>query len=65
MSDDDENDYEDYESGPFCIHFCESGMCDEICEKCGHSCNHHFCGDECNQCDCKKFKTKGGDDEPI
>lgn len=44
------------ESGPYCSHWDEIGMCDELC-KCGHSCGRHFAYSSCDEdgCDCKEF----------
>jgi len=52
---DGSDEWEDYESGPFCAHW---GDFDCPCV-CGHSCGRH---DEnsgpCEECDCKAFDDK-------
>jgi hypothetical protein len=58
MSDDDTDDWVDYESGPFCRHWGELGACDDKC-KCGHECRLHPSYDEsCDApwCACEKFE---------
>lgn len=39
MSPDD--DWSDYESGPFCRHYGEPSECEEKCAICGHTCREH------------------------
>lgn len=42
------------ESGPFCRHYSEPGLCDVLCARCGHSCDAHGSdGDHpCSECGC-------------
>ena len=53
------DDFEDYESGPFCIHWGDPADCEDLClrEGCGHKCHFHSCGGfEClavDGCPCK------------
>lgn len=45
-----------YESGPFCVHYGEPGLCDAPCATCGHACDQHIFGRmECQypSCDCQ------------
>lgn len=55
------DDWEDYESGPFCPHWNGLGDCDEKCS-CGHRCGTHL--DECgvDDCACEGFKEPESDD---
>jgi len=53
-----EDNYNDFESGPFCPHWGEEG-CDDICATCGHTCEFHGVYDrECRECECSTFKDK-------
>lgn len=52
-----EDDYEDYDSGPFCQHYDHPDYCNVMCT-CGHPCRDHYCDDSCNACDCDKFKDE-------
>ncbi len=60
---DDDLDWSNYDSGPFCRHWSESSDC-EICRAgcatCGHSGLDHDYGGEgpCDECDCKKWIDK-------
>jgi hypothetical protein len=58
MSDDDTDDWTDYESGPFCRHWSDLGCCDDLCV-CGHTCSKHGY-DPCDAsgCDCQFFVDK-------
>lgn len=38
---DDDREWWDYESGPFCRHWGELGYCEKPCPTCGHACNEH------------------------
>ena len=51
----DDNDWSDYESGPFCIHWSYVGDCDKVCQ-CGHPCGYH--DGNCRECQCQEFKDK-------
>jgi hypothetical protein len=52
----DEVDWENYESGPFCEHYFEPWDCDVLCA-CGHRCARHQ-GEHCGAdgCDCQAFE---------
>lgn len=60
MSDDihdDESDWSEYESGPFCRHWSDPWECENVC-KCGHTCpEHSSCDNSCNVegCDCQEW----------
>lgn len=60
-----DEDFEDYDSGPYCQHWSDPSDCDEVCERCGHKCCEHDVWDEddhaCEEegCDCQGFVTKG------
>ena len=71
MSDsDDDDDWLDYESGPYCRHWSELGFCESMCT-CGHWCGKHY-DDACDVelCPCEKFidedelRPKQQPDEP-
>ncbi len=51
----EDNEWEYYESGPFCAHWG-----DFTCEcSCGHHCGRHGEQEgECDECECKKFSDK-------
>ena len=38
---DEEIDWENYETGPFCEHWSDPQDCTEICDRCGHKCCQH------------------------
>jgi hypothetical protein len=38
---DDERDWENYQSGPFCRHWSDPADCDILCATCGHKCHQH------------------------
>lgn len=48
MSDDD--DWSDYETGPFCRHWLDPSDCDIECETCGHHCCKHGFGNDDSAC---------------
>lgn len=51
-----EDEFEDYDSGPFCRHWGDPSDCEEVCAACDHSCpQHSYYDDECNECDCRAF----------
>ena len=58
MPDDDETDWENYETGPFCRHYGDPVDCDDRCKRCGHACHKHGAGVEDDEpcshagCDC-------------
>jgi len=33
--------WDDYETGPFCRHWDETGCCEMVCATCGHGCERH------------------------
>jgi len=44
MSDEPElpiDEWEEYETGPFCRHWADPNDCDELCKTCGHKCDEH------------------------
>ena len=45
-----DDDWDDYESGPFCRHWAEPGDCDIVCATCSHGCWRHY-GDSVGKCD--------------
>lgn len=58
---DDEQDWSDDQSGPFCRHFSDPSDCDIKCAACGHRCPDHGYGDgdrECMapDCQCQEWK---------
>lgn len=55
----EEIDWTDYESGPFCRHSSQLGDCDELCAACGHTCSEHW-SDGCDHegCLCMAWKEK-------
>ena len=58
---DDEPDWENYESGPFCRHWSEPSWCEEKCAACGHGCQSHEFGEgcfACGECECKEWKDR-------
>jgi len=61
MATEDPDEYEDYESGPYCQHWSELGFCEDPCV-CGHACRQHsaFIDDGCDvaECECQEFKAK-------
>lgn len=65
VADDDDDSWDDYETGPFCEHYGSPYDCGELC-KCGHKCCEHWDGAECQVegCKCEKFVDKeGGEDD--
>ena len=56
MSETDE-DWENYESGPFCRHWGDPSDCDIRCAACGHRCGIHG-DDSCDEsgCSCTEWK---------
>ena len=34
-------DWSDYQTGPFCRHWCDPIDCTERCKTCGHKCTEH------------------------
>lgn len=41
MNEGDEFENEEYNSGPFCIHWNNLYDCENICSRCGYECRHH------------------------
>lgn len=61
-----ENDWSNYESGPYCAHWSEPWDCNETCA-CGHACTAHATWEDgCNEdgCGCPRF-TAPDDAQPI
>lgn len=57
----DDNDYTDYQSGPFCRHWGDPNDCDIVCAECGHRCTQHACDDgdfscSVDDCECQAWK---------
>ena len=54
----EEGEWDNYESGPFCQHWSDPSDCDQLCE-CGHQCHDHESWDEgkckAEGCSCEKF----------
>jgi hypothetical protein len=51
VSDPEEDDrWDDYESGPFCRHWSDPSDCDIACAGCGHSCTEHGASDGDRAC---------------
>ena len=53
MSDEDENEEEPWETGPFCQHWSYAHDCDRVCATCGVTCAHH---DDCDGDGCAQWK---------
>ena len=55
-------DWDSYETGPFCRHWCVPSDCDVICARCGHKCTEHDVDtpSECivDGCECKSFEDE-------
>lgn len=49
MVEDDEIDWDNYETGPFCRHYNDPSDCDEPCARCGHKCSEHGGGWDNNE----------------
>lgn len=46
----EEDDWSDYDTGPFCGHWSYAYDCDRVCATCGKECREHGeSGDECPQ----------------
>jgi hypothetical protein len=67
MVDDDEVDlgaepeWNEWDTGPFCIHYSDPCDCEEKCAACGHECRQHaggYPGMGCSveNCNCEEFK---------
>lgn len=55
------DEWDSYETGPFCRHWGDPSECDEVCATCGHKCSRHDIDpddSECmvQDCDCKKWE---------
>jgi hypothetical protein len=46
--------WDDYDSGPFCMHWRQPGNCDENCPYCGHACSAHSAFYGCEFCECSR-----------
>ena len=55
VSDPEDANWDDYESGPYCQHWREPWDCVEVCGRCGHPCDRHM--GECREpgCTCDGF----------
>lgn len=52
----DMDDFDCYETGPFCRHWSDPSDCEEVCSNCGHGCmDHDFESGECMECECKEW----------
>lgn len=51
------DDWQEYESGPYCIHWNDLVDCAEKCKKCKHSCSQHY--DNCSQCELEGVSCEG------
>ncbi len=51
----DRDDWSDYDSGPYCMHWCELYSCRKICERCGHACHQHSHAGDDYTTSCQKF----------
>jgi hypothetical protein len=53
---DDDYERQDYDSGPYCVHWSDPADCDKMC-KCGHKCSQHDFSD-ClvENCNCDEFE---------
>lgn len=59
----DDDEWDDFQTGPFCVHWCTPPEdCDHLCE-CKHRCGRHDYEERCLElgCTCEKFT----DDEPY
>lgn len=63
MCDEEETDWSEYESGPFCRHWGEVWDCEIPCLRCGHKCDEHPPYEGCGHdgCACKKFEPEDDD----
>ena len=65
----EEDPWENYESGPFCWHWGTPGDCEQPClrEGCDHTCNDHDPGCRVKGCDCKgiMYSAYGGVQEAF
>lgn len=59
----EDEDSQEWDSGPFCRHFGDPSDCAEVCARCGHRCVDHqygdgesFCLDE--DCDCPSWEDE-------
>lgn len=65
MSEDDTNDgndWEDYDSGPYCRHWSDPSDCEITCANCGHHCQRHSIVEPSNCFDCKCNKWVESDE---
>lgn len=58
----DDSDWSDYDSGPFCRHWSDPADCDRECTTCKHPCSEHYGhDDECRhqsggmKCGCEEW----------
>jgi len=56
----EDDDWTEYESGPFCRHWYDPSDCEILCATCGHRCCRHGYGDGCgceeDGCACSDWK---------
>lgn len=59
------DDWDNYESGPFCRHWGDPDDCSERCASCGHGCTRHAFESpgECNEdgCECGAWAERPED----
>jgi hypothetical protein len=59
MEHDEDVDWSDYESGPFCQHWGDPSDCDNECQRCKHKCSEHSMTGEflcrVEGCECEGF----------
>jgi hypothetical protein len=55
-----EDDWQEYESGSYCIHWNALWECERICE-CGHYCREHDFLEKCEVSGCSCMEIKGED----
>ena len=63
-TDDEEDDWSDYDYGPFCRHRGDPGDCFEMCAACGHRCTDHGFFADAATCDVDGCKCSGWKDLP-
>lgn len=49
----------EYDSGPFCQHWCVAYECEHLC-RCGHTCAKHYMMQSCDDenCECESFENE-------
>ncbi len=51
----EETNWDDYETGPFCRHWGDPSDCEDLC-MCGHQCSEHPWDDEGSLCACEEWR---------